>query len=137
MENNLFRFSSPETAAQVTECGQQIIREMMEAFEKNPIDMKGPDVHDIPDPYLPENYMDFEMFKATVNSLAEQSPKCWRKGQSVFNIVDKIFGVARDVQFLDGIDCFYVDDKIDDFMKAAYEHYWDTIKRIQSAEKNG
>lgn len=37
-------------------------------------------------------------------------PKSWRRGQSVFNVIDEQFGVARDVQFIDGVDCFYRDD---------------------------
>lgn len=37
-------------------------------------------------------------------------PKNWRKGQKVFNVIDEQFGgVARDVQFIDGVDCFYDD----------------------------
>ena len=30
----------------------------------------------------------------------------YRYGQSVFNVVDQCIGLARTVQFLDGIDCF-------------------------------
>lgn len=43
-------------------------------------------------------------------------PKNWRKGQFVFNYIDKTYGVARIVQFNDGVDCFYNDDKIDEFL---------------------
>ena len=35
----------------------------------------------------------------------------------VFNYIDQIYGVARDVQFKDNIDCFYNDDKIDEFLE--------------------
>lgn len=68
-------------------------------------------------------------FISDVMSLIEECPKCWRKGQSVFNIVDSKYGVARDVQFKDGIDCFYVDDQIEPFLKAAY-------KRLQAKCEN-
>ena len=38
-------------------------------------------------------------------------PKNWRRGQSVFNVIEEQYGnVARDVQFIDGVDCFYRDD---------------------------
>ena len=40
----------------------------------------------------------------------DNCPKAWRKGQKVFNVIDKLYGnVARDVQFIDGVDCFYDD----------------------------
>lgn len=60
-------------------------------------------------------------FISDVMSLIEECPKCWRKGQSVFNIVDSKYGVARDVQFIDGIDCFYNDEEIEPFLIAAYK----------------
>ena len=48
-------------------------------------------------------------------------PKNWRKGQSVFNYIDAVYGVARNIQFKYGIDCFYKDDNIDDFLNKAVE----------------
>lgn len=57
----------------------------------------------------------------------EDRPSKWREGQFVFNTVDKLFGTtARDVQFIDGIDCFYNDSKIDDFINACYKR-WELI----------
>lgn len=48
-------------------------------------------------------------------------PKCWRKGQSVFNVIEEQFGnVARQVQMIDGVDCFYDDTQIDLFI----DHVW-------------
>lgn len=44
-------------------------------------------------------------------------PKDWRKGQFVFNYIDANYGVARAVQFEDSVDCFFRDDKIDDFIE--------------------
>lgn len=60
-------------------------------------------------------------FISDIMSLTEECPKCWRKGQSVFNIVDAKYGVARDVQFIDGIDCFYDNSQIELFLIAAYK----------------
>ena len=48
-------------------------------------------------------------------------PKNWRKGQSVFNYIDAVYGVARNIQFEYGIDCFYNDKYIDDFINKAVE----------------
>ena len=48
-----------------------------------------------------------------------QIPTHWRHGQFVFNRVEALYGeVAREVQFLDHIDCFYDETKIDRFLDA-------------------
>lgn len=44
-------------------------------------------------------------------------PKAWREGQFVFNRVDAIYGVAREAQFVHRVDCFFRDDKIDEFLE--------------------
>ena len=63
-------------------------------------------------------------FVAEVVSSAEKHRKkypCLRKGQAIFNYVDENYGpVARQVQFEDGIDCFYDDSKIDEFICRSY-----------------
>jgi hypothetical protein len=66
----------------------------------------------------------------TVQELKDQifstpKPKNWRDGQFVFNYIDQIYGVARDVQFKDNVDCFYNDDKIDAFLECV-------IKRLNN-----
>ena len=43
-------------------------------------------------------------------------PKEWRNGQFVFNIIDRLYGIARIAQFKYHVDCFYNDDKIDEFI---------------------
>ena len=44
-------------------------------------------------------------------------PLRWRLGQFVFNRVEELYGeVARKVQFIDHVDCFYDDSKIDRFL---------------------
>jgi len=48
-------------------------------------------------------------------------PKDIRKGQAVFNYIEEAYGeVAREVQFIDDIDCFYNDDYILPFIIAVY-----------------
>ena len=57
--------------------------------------------------------------KIEVLKAMEDKPKEWRKGQFVFNYIDEHYApVARQVQFKDGIDCFYRDNMIDDFIDA-------------------
>lgn len=65
--------------------------------------------------------MKYETFASEILNLAQECPREWRLGQSVFNIVEAMCGnIAREVQFQDGIDCFYDNTKIEDFLKAVY-----------------
>ena len=56
-------------------------------------------------------------------------PEHLRKGQYIFNWIDEYYqipehfnfkngSIARQVQFIDKIDCFYDDSKIDEFLDA-------------------
>ena len=56
-------------------------------------------------------------------------PEYIRKGQYIFNWIDEQYqtpehfnfkhsSIARQVQFIDGIDCFHNDSKIDEFLNA-------------------
>ena len=65
--------------------------------------------------------MTFEEFKNDIYSGIKELPENWRKGQKVFNYIDKKYGVARTVQFDRGIDCFYNDDMIDKFIEESYK----------------
>ena len=57
--------------------------------------------------------------KVEVLKAMENKPKEWRNGQFVFNYINEHYApVARQVQFKDGIDCFYRDDMIDQFIDA-------------------
>lgn len=62
--------------------------------------------------------MTLEEFKNSIYSI--EKPSHWREGQFVFNTIDSLYGVARAVQFNDGIDCFYDNSKIDQFIIACY-----------------
>lgn len=68
--------------------------------------------------------MTFEEFKNEVLTANEMGhkPQCWRDGQFVFNYIDEKYGVARSVQFIDGVDCFYDDSKIEEFITRSYEY---------------
>lgn len=64
----------------------------------------------------------YEEFCKEIWDKPKNIPKDWRLGQYVFNVVDAFYGtVAREVQFQDGIDCFYDDTKIEPFLKAVYK----------------
>lgn len=62
-----------------------------------------------------------ENFKKTILENLENKPKEWRDGQYVFNYINEHYDVARTVQYIDDIDCFHNNDKIDRFIKACYE----------------
>lgn len=64
----------------------------------------------------------FDEFKNFVMKAVDKCPKEWRKGQAVFNVVDEM-GLARTVQFEDGVDCFYNDYFIDKFLELAYYYF--------------
>ena len=66
--------------------------------------------------------MTYEDFVCKVWERVYSYPKDWRKGQKVFNAIEELYGaVARHVQYFDGVDCFYDDSKIDDFIAAVWE----------------
>lgn len=68
---------------------------------------------------------EFISFDEYLNDILEKidgRPKEWRKGQFVFNYINMKYGeVARDVQFIDKIDCFYRDECIEDFIVAVWQ----------------
>ena len=64
--------------------------------------------------------MTFEDFYAEVLQAMNQRPDHYRKGQAVFNYIDEKYGVARYVQFVEGVDCFYDDEQIIPFIYSSY-----------------
>lgn len=64
--------------------------------------------------------MTYEEFASAISSKVKSTPTSWRYGQAVFNIVDYEYGVARDVQSIDNVDCYYNDDLVEEFLKKAY-----------------
>lgn len=62
-----------------------------------------------------------ELNKEVLGAMVDLKPKEWRNGQFVFNYIDAKYGVARYVQFTEGVDCFYVDEYIDKFIEKAVE----------------
>lgn len=65
--------------------------------------------------------MTFEELKDEVYTAMVNKPQQWREGQFVFNYIDDKYKVARQIQFQDGVDCFYIDDEINSFLKCAIE----------------
>lgn len=64
--------------------------------------------------------MTYEDFITELWARVYDCPKEWRRGQSVFNVIDDVWGVAREVQF-DGCDCFYNDSIIQEFIDKCWE----------------
>ena len=65
------------------------------------------------------NMKTFEELKNEVMTEAQNRPSYIRLGQFVFNYIDSIYGVARQVQFDDKVDCYYLDKNIDEFLICA------------------
>ena len=64
----------------------------------------------------------FEEFQNEVLGWVDNhQPKEWRRGQAVFNYIDETYNVARQVQFIDNVDCFYDDELIDQFILLSYK----------------
>ena len=61
-----------------------------------------------------------EEFNKEIDECIEDRPKDWRKGQAVFNYIHENYGIARDIQFKDHVDCFFKDDLIPTFVSLAY-----------------
>ena len=81
-----------------------------------------------------------EEFETPIWADVENRPSYIRRGQQVFNSVDAVYGVARMVQFEDGVDCFFDDGMIEPFLDAAYARYskakW--LYRLESVDpENG
>lgn len=63
----------------------------------------------------------FETFVAEIKDYASKCPPSWRFGQAVFNVVEAMYGnIAREVQFQDGVDCFYNSSEVEPFLTAVY-----------------
>lgn len=67
--------------------------------------------------------LDFDEYKQLIDNEIVNYPSTWREGQKVFNAIDSLFNVARKTQFEKGVDCFYDDNNIDDFISTSYEIY--------------
>ena len=66
--------------------------------------------------------MTHEEFIVNLWNEVEKCPRHWRLGQKVFNVCEDLYGQhARKVQFIDGVDCFYNDQKVDEFIEAVWE----------------
>ena len=61
--------------------------------------------------------------KLTVEEIRARIYSCsipgdWREGQFVFNRTEELYGVvARNVQYIDKVDCYFHDDVIDAFLE--------------------
>ena len=52
------------------------------------------------------NNMKIEELTQEVVTASQSRPDYIRFGQFVFNYIEEHYGVARQVQFIDGVDCF-------------------------------
>lgn len=64
--------------------------------------------------------MTFEEFNGDIMKSVKGRPEFIRFGQAVFNYVEQKYGVARTAQFKYGVDCFYDDTKVGEFILTCY-----------------
>lgn len=65
--------------------------------------------------------------KSVAGKMRKDHPEL-RKGQAIFNVVDRSFNnIARIAQFDYGVDCFYDDSMIEPFLDKCYEIYDQTF----------
>lgn len=75
-------------------------------------------------------------FEAPIWEDVQNKPSFIRRGQQVFNSVEERYGseVARTVQFVDGVDCFYDDSQIEEFLEHAYQVYCRLVRAENEAK---
>jgi hypothetical protein len=72
-----------------------------------------------------------EDFKREVMAAMKNKPDQWRDGQFVFNYIEENYcGVGRYVQFIEGVDCYYDDKKIDEFISQCHKNLGKDINDI-------
>lgn len=71
-----------------------------------------------------KNEVTLQQIKAEIFSVP--IPEWSRLGQFVFNRANELYGnVARQVQYLDNVDCYYHDDQVDNFINKV----WNRLKK--------
>lgn len=74
-----------------------------------------------------EQKITFQELKAEVMERARFKHSFLRLGQFIFNYIHGFYGVAMSVRVHDGVDCYYNDNLIDDFLECC-------VKRINNNE---
>jgi hypothetical protein len=74
-----------------------------------------------------EQNITFQALKAEVMERARFKHGYLRLGQFIFNYIHGFYGVAMSVRVLDGVDCYYDDNLIVDFLECC-------VKRINNNE---
>jgi hypothetical protein len=65
--------------------------------------------------------MTLDEFKLEILTAKQNKPDYIRDGQFVFNYINANYGVARTVQFMRNIDCFYDNSQIDSFIENSFD----------------
>lgn len=64
----------------------------------------------------------FKEFEKETLDATEAFPTHWRFGQKIFNYIDLAYpGLGRHLQMGCGVDCFYNDNIVSEFLKTAYD----------------
>ncbi len=67
------------------------------------------------------NKFDFILFIKNESKIVNKKNKEWRLGQTIFNVISDYCGSIADQFRGTNVDCFYDDNKIDDFISSIFD----------------
>ena len=77
------------------------------------------------------NEMNFDTFKKEIYNALKYKPDFWPNGRFVFNYIEENYGgVGSYVELIEGVNCYYDDEKIDEFISLCYKNLGKDIKDI-------
>lgn len=77
------------------------------------------------------NEMNFDTFKKEIYDALKYKPDFWRNGRFVFNYIEENYGgVGGYVELIEGVNCYYDDEKIDEFISLCYKNLGKDINDI-------
>ena len=82
------------------------------------------------DDKLNDEYSGEMNFRSEVMAAMKNKPEKCRDGKFVFNYIEEKYGVAHYVQFTEGVNCYFDDKQIDEFISLCYKNLGNDINDI-------
>ena len=125
---NLFKQKYNLTEEQSNEIISIVEARIDNRFDDNCVDFN--DNWDVADK-MNDKYSGCIKFRSEVMSALKNKPEQCRDGEFVFDYIEENYpGVARYVQFTEGVNCYYDDKQIFDFITLCYENLGNDINDI-------